>query len=106
MNEHVKKAVEYFKLKMLENGVPLKSLTLFGSQARGDAAEDSDIDVLVEVEHEDPEMQRKISHFAWEAGFEAGLLIQSIVMTTDDLTRGPEKSSMFVRAVRREGITI
>jgi uncharacterized protein len=98
--------VERFKRSMIEHGVPLSKIIVFGSRARGDAKPDSDLDVLVLVEHLPPSMRKIISHCAWEVGFEAGILIQTVVMTRDEAEHGPEQSSLLMLAVKDEGIPV
>ena len=47
--EHIKQTVaDFFKKK------PVKKVWLFGSYARGDADESSDVDVLVDIDHTFP----------------------------------------------------
>jgi predicted nucleotidyltransferase len=98
--------VERFKRLMIEHGVPLYKTIVFGSRARGDAQPDSDLDILVLVEHLNPMMRKTISHCAWEVGFEAGILIQTVVMTRDEAEHGPEQSSLLMLAVKEEGIPV
>ena len=98
--------VERFKKLMLERGVPLHSTVLFGSRARGDHSPDSDYDVLVVVEQLDHAIQKTISDCAWEAGFADCLLIVPVVVTRDEIEHSPFRSSLFMQAIREEGITI
>jgi predicted nucleotidyltransferase len=98
--------VERFKKLLIEHKVPLHKTIMFGSRARGDAEPDSDLDVLVLVEHLDPTMRKTISHCAWEIGFEAGLLIQTVVMTREQAEQGPEQSSLLMLAVKEEGVPV
>ncbi len=86
-------------------GERLSKLVLFGSQARGDAEEDSDIDVLVvlkgEVEREDDgdEVLEKIAAIC----LDHDVVIQWIVVP-EHRYRGNGDSLM--RNVHREGIAI
>lgn len=98
--------VKQFKQLMAEHGVPLYKTIVFGSRARGDAEPDSDLDVLVLVEHLNPATRRTINHCAWEAGFEAGVLIQTVVMTRDEAENGPEQSSLLMLAIKEEGVLV
>jgi predicted nucleotidyltransferase len=98
--------VERFQKLMLERGVLLHSLTLFGSRARGDHDPDSDYDVLVVVDQLDDAVHKTISHCAWEAGFDDCLLIVPVVVTKDEIENSPFRSSLLMQAVREEGITI
>ena len=98
--------VERFKRLLIKQGVPLYKTIVFGSRARGDAEPDSDLDVLVLVNHLNPATRKTISHCAWEVGFEAGILIQTVVMTREQAEEGPEQSSLLMLAVKEEGIPV
>jgi predicted nucleotidyltransferase len=98
--------VEQFKRLLTEHGIPLYKTIVFGSRARGDAEPDSDLDVLVLVDHLNPAMRKAIRHCAWEVGFEAGILIQTVVMTKEQAEQGPEQSSLLMLAVKEEGVPV
>ena len=97
---------ECLKHAIIEYSVPLYKTIVFGSRARGDAQPDADLDVLVLVEYITPTMRKIISHCAWEVGFEAGILIQTVVMTREEAEHGPEQSSLLMLAVREDGIPV
>ena len=97
---------EHLKHALIEHNVPLYKTIVFGSRARGDAQPDSDLDVLVLVDHITPALRKTISRCAWEVGFEAGVLIQAVVMTREEAEHGPEQSSLLMLAVREEGIPV
>jgi uncharacterized protein len=98
--------VEQFKRLLTEHGIPLYKTIVFGSRARGDAEPDSDLDVLVLVDHLNPAMRKVISHCAWEVGFETSILIQTVVMTKEQAEQGPEQSSLLMLAVKEEGVPV
>jgi predicted nucleotidyltransferase len=106
LKEYDKAIVERFKRLLIAHGIPLYRTIVFGSRARGDATPDSDLDVLVLVEHLTPGMRKTISHCAWEAGFEAGVLLQAVAMTREAAEYGPEQSSLLMLAVKEEGIPV
>lgn len=101
-----KMVLERFKRSLLERDVPLHSVTLFGSRARGDADPDSDYDVLVIVEQLNRSIQATISRCAWEVGFEDCLLIVPVVVTKEEIEQTPFRSSLLMQAIREEGITL
>jgi len=76
-------------------------MRVFGSRSRGDAAHDADLDVLVVVETLDAETDRFISECAWEAGFDAGIIVAPLVYSRAGYDR--EASSPLIRTIEREG---
>lgn len=64
------KSLSLFLKKLKESQLPIISVILFGSYARGDYNEDSDIDVLVIVKKRTSEINKKIIHLACQAEWE------------------------------------
>jgi uncharacterized protein len=92
---------------LLERRISLHELVLFGSRARGDAEPDSDMDVLVVVDGLLTKAVREaVSECAWEVGFEAGIVIASVVVSRDSWENGVERASLLARAVEKEGVRI
>ncbi|GAB4450560.1 MAG: nucleotidyltransferase domain-containing protein [Anaerolineales bacterium] len=85
-----------------ELGQPVEVI-MFGSQARGDATKESDIDLLVILPSLDSRVMELAFDVAWEIGFEAGKVISVIPAEKNELKR--LAASPFYRAVQREGIT-
>ncbi|RJP21645.1 MAG: nucleotidyltransferase domain-containing protein [Candidatus Omnitrophota bacterium] len=106
MNEKDYEIVKQFKQKLLENNIPIREIIVFGSRARGDAAPDSDMDVLVLLDWTSFELERQVSHCAWEVGFETDIMIQPVVMSHKQAREGPEKSSLLIMAVEKEGVNV
>lgn len=81
------------------------SVILFGSQARGDARPDSDVDLLIIVSNENiTELeQQAIIYPLFHIGYETGVLINPIVVTKGSW--GKIKSP-FYENVMREGIVL
>jgi len=94
------------KDQMMLRRVPIVDTIVFGSRARGDAEEDSDLDVLVIVEQLDKEVRETVRHCAWEIGFEMGLFIQTVVMSKEEVENSPQRSSLLMLAVAQEGVRI
>jgi len=101
-----RRTIEQFKRLMVERGVPLVETIAFGSRARGDGGPESDLDILVIVDHYSMEIRETISHCAWQAGLDAGVIIQSAVMTRDEVENSPQRSSLFMISVRRDGVMV
>jgi predicted nucleotidyltransferase len=94
-----------FKRLLSERLTPL-SYTLFGSRARGDADEESDLDVLVVLKEEiTPETREIVQHCAWKAGF-CRLLIEAIPLSESEAASGLWQKSLLAIGIRRDGIPV
>lgn len=105
MLEKELKIVEKFK-QLVSQRVKVHEVRVFGSRARGDATEDSDLDVLVVVDQLDHATEKHISDCAWEAGFPADIVIMPVAITLDTLKNSPLRESVFIRSVYREGVFV
>jgi predicted nucleotidyltransferase len=98
--------VARLKERMAARKVSFSRTVLFGSRARGEGEAGSDVDVLVIVDELDPGLRETISYCAWEVGFEAGTVVQTVVRTRAQVEDGPERSSLLMLAVEDEGILV
>lgn len=105
MREKERKIVEKFK-QLVSQRVVVHEVRVFGSRARGDASEDSDLDVLIVVDLLDHEIDKYISECAWEAGFPEDIVLMPVAVTQDTLKNSPLRESVFIRAVYREGVGV
>ncbi len=83
---------------------PEARIWAFGSRVRGDAREDSDLDICVVVPGLDRAAWEGISDMAWEVGFENDLLITTVKFDQDAFERGVPSESPLVQAILREGV--
>jgi len=86
--------------------VELIDFKVFGSRARGDADEYSDMDVFFEVETLDTALKAKISEIVWEVGFNNYTVIAPLIFTRDELENSPLRSSPIVEAIAEEGVAV
>jgi len=86
-------------------GDNLERVTLYGSQARGDAVPGSDVDVLVVLRRADDAVQETVHSIAyrlmWERDFRHILALNIIDLGHYRLLR--DKQSSYLRNVEREG---
>ena len=86
--------------------VQLVDFCVFGSRARGDAMEDADMDVFIEVENLDKDLKERVQDAAWEVGFENFMVISPLIFTRDELENSPLRSSPIVKFIKEEGSQI
>jgi len=82
----------------------LVSAILFGSRARGDAARDSDMDVVVILEDAPREIQRDVRDIATEVWLEHGIYLSTRVSSVAHWQELEKLQTAFYRNVLRDGI--
>ncbi|MFO8072847.1 MAG: nucleotidyltransferase domain-containing protein [Polyangia bacterium] len=100
----VRKKIETYVAQLDTLGVPVSRIVLFGSWARGEAHEWSDIDVVVISPVFDEESPRKEIALLWEALVATGGYIEPI--PCGERRWIEDDGSPIIEIARREGIEI
>ncbi len=79
---------------------------VFGSRARGDEDEYSDLDIFLEVESLNQELEERISEAVWEVGFEHLIVISPLIFTRYELENTALRASPIVENIVEEGIPV
>jgi len=109
MNEKDKEIISELKHRLTDDILThLKKLIIFGSRARGEAAEDSDIDILAVVTEKSPDMEKKLEDIAyavmWDYDFKP---IISIKVTSESrFNEALAKGFSFYRHIEKEGVSV
>jgi len=102
MNQQIFNEIQALKRQLLPN----ERLILFGSQARGDAREESDWDLLVLLNKDNSNFSDDYDKYAYpfaEMGIKYNTYISAKIYTVKDWEKHP---SIFKYNVEREGIEI
>jgi len=104
MTDRIEQILRELKVKLAElYGERLEKLILFGSQARGDAGPDSDIDVLVVLKGDDPADDYRYMDIIVDMNLKYGLLVSLVPMSSRHYH---SRKSPLLLNVRREGIAL
>jgi predicted nucleotidyltransferase len=90
----------------LAKKIILLDIRVFGSRARGNAEEFSDLDVFIEIPTLDRKIKDIIKTIAWEVSLENSIVISPLIFSKDELTNSPLKCSPVVKNIMEEGIKI
>jgi predicted nucleotidyltransferase len=92
--------------RRLSEVTSLLDLRVFGSRAKGDADEYSDMDVFLKVERIDRKTRQKIEEVIWEISFHNLVVISPLIFTRHEIENTPLRSSPIVRSISEEGIQV
>lgn len=99
------KVVKKLKEK-LSKATVLVDLIVFGSRARGDQDEFSDLDISIVVPTLNTELKERIYEIAWEVGFENYMVISPLVFTEDEIENSALRSAPIVKNIFEEGVRV
>lgn len=78
-------------------------LLLFGSQARGDAREGSDVDILVVVDSNERRLKNAITDLAFDFMVKHGIDIEPVIFSRDEWARMSAAPTSFAYTIDQEG---
>jgi len=107
MSEELKSLLLDFKERIMHFfSEEVVSITLFGSQARGNAKEDSDVDLFIVTKNGDWQLADKIGEIAYDLLLEKGIYISTKVINSTHYSYLQKIRAPFVENVLREGIVL
>jgi len=99
VKEFVRRAREKYEDK-------IDSIILFGSVAREEAKEDSDIDILVVVNERDIEDMKEINGIAFEVSMEFSQSISPKIYAVNEIVNRLEIGAPFINEVLKDGVPL
>jgi predicted nucleotidyltransferase len=101
------RAVEALRAWLRERfGGRLRELALFGSKARGEAHEDSDVDVLVVVDGLTSAETREIGHLGGDLLTHHDVLIATFAVSTERMTQLRSRDRRIAREIDRDAVPL
>jgi predicted nucleotidyltransferase len=85
-------------------GDNLVSLRLFGSRARGEGTDESDLDVLVLVRESNPTVCRRIAEESLDIDLEYDTNLAPAILSVSEYEKNREYRTPFYKAIEREGL--
>ncbi|MDO9289463.1 MAG: nucleotidyltransferase domain-containing protein [Thermodesulfovibrionales bacterium] len=86
----------------------VKKFIVFGSRARGQAREDSDLDMIVLLDEREPEVEKQLDDIAysvmWDYDFKPIMSLK--VFAESKFKKAVEKGFSFYKMVEREGVSL
>lgn len=104
MKDYRKVAQEFGRLLKEKYGDRIERIILFGSVARGEYHEDSDVDLIVVTPGNWFELQREIAGDAIDWLLRTGVYVSVKVFSSDDFARIRETG--FGRGLSKEGVPL
>lgn len=109
MDERDRALILEFKKKLSSDiEKHLKRLIVFGSRVRGEAAEDSDLDVIALVDAKTPDIEKKLEDIVykvmWDHDFKPVISLK--VFTESQFNNALTKGFSFYRHIEQEGISV
>jgi len=107
LTEHEARALEDLRVKLTTLlGPRLIGMFLFGSKARGDYDEGSDLDVAVIVEGLDRMLKRTIIDIVIDIELQYDVVISSWVVSSEDFQKLRDRERRIALDIEREGIKL
>jgi predicted nucleotidyltransferase len=105
LSENEKRVLRSFVKEIREKlGNEILDIRLFGSKARGDFKEDSDIDIFILVKKK--KARDKISDIAADYFFKTNIPLTPVVYSLFEYKKNRELGSFFFENVKKEGIAL
>ena len=92
--------------KDLKSVPGVDSIRIFGSRARGDYSEDSDLDILVITKTDEQETLQTVRDVIWKISLQSGIFISPLILTKEQVEKTPLRSSSIIKNIQKEVLPV
>jgi len=103
--ENEEKALKELRVELFAK-YPIIDIRLYGSKARGEGREDSDLDIMIEIPEYDRAMVAEIDDIIYRINLEHDVFISALVFGKDELEEGPMSEAPIYKVIQREGVPL
>lgn len=109
MGEQDRALIEEFKRRLPTDIIPhIRQMIMYGSRARGDAGQDSDLDLVALVDENSSALEQRLDEIAynlmWDHDFKP--IISLKVFSEERFRSAAAKGYSYYRTIEREGIPV
>lgn len=84
----------------------VQSIILYGSQARGDARQDADIDLFIVINQDSRSLIQELTEIAWQVQFTHNVIISDIIRSVEQLHQMTAERFPYYINLENEGILL
>jgi predicted nucleotidyltransferase len=107
LQDNERQALAEYVGRLLAAGDPhIQNVILFGSKVRGEANADSDLDVLVIVDHYDSQTDHLVTTTAARISLECDMLLNTHIVAADRWDQMRRWAATLWRQVERDGVSL
>ncbi|MFH1739280.1 MAG: nucleotidyltransferase domain-containing protein [bacterium] len=107
LNDDERRWLEQYRLQLhrLYPGL-IQDLVVFGSKARGESRQDSDLDLMVVIRDGDKAIKKDIAFLAYDLAVGTQAVPSIVVYTDAEKNQRIEQGISFMDSVQREGLSV
>lgn len=109
MDKRDREIISELRRRISEEGLSgLKKLIVFGSRARGEAPEDSDLDIVALVAEKTPEIEKKLGDIVYQVMWDYDFtpIISLKIFSESRFKEAFKKGFSFYRSVEEQGVSV